>query len=85
MPHRDDAFIDDVAVYRGFLAVDERSNAQRKVRIVSWDGKRSELIEAEDSTYVMRAIDTPDPQSRRARYKYSSPTTPTTQQVPMVP
>ncbi len=73
--HDASVFIEDVAVYKDFLAVGVRSDGLAKVRVVPTKGAPF-LIDAQDPAYVMSVWDTPDASSKRVRYSYASMTTP---------
>jgi oligopeptidase B len=76
--HRDDAFIAGFSVFRGFLAVEERSGGLRKVRIRPWDGGKDSYITADEPAYYTALSDNEEVDSSVVRYTYTSLTTPTT-------
>ncbi len=67
--------IEDVAVYRDFLAIDVRTDGLRKVRVLRKTGDAF-VIDAQDPAYTMTVVDTPDATATRVRYSYTSMTTP---------
>ena len=76
--HRNDAFIHGFDVFREFLAVEERSEGLRKVRIRRWDGSADFHLAADEPACTLylgtnAEIDTP-----LLRYLYTSLTTPPT-------
>jgi oligopeptidase B len=66
-----DTFIEDYAVYHGFIAATVRTGGLRKVRVLP-AGKAAFFIEAQDPTYAMSLVDTPDASATRVRYRYDS-------------
>jgi oligopeptidase B len=76
VPHRIDAFVDRFSVFRGFLAVEERSGGLRKVRIRSWDGAMDSCLAADEPAYVIELGDNEDLETDKVRYLYTSLTTP---------
>jgi oligopeptidase B len=76
--HRDDAFIAGFSVFRGFLAVEERSGGLRKVRIRPWDGGAESYLTADEPAYYTALGDNEEVDSNVVRYTYTSLTTPTT-------
>jgi len=76
--HRTDAFIDDFSVFRGFLAIEERSGGLRKVRIRPWEGGKDFYIASDEPAYVTGLGDNEELDSDAVRYVYTSLTTPAT-------
>ena len=77
LPHREDAFIHGFDVFRGFLAVDERSGGLRKLRVRPWSGAKDYFIASDDPTYTFYLATNPEIDSEVLRYTYDSLTTPT--------
>ena len=75
VPHREDALVEQFALYRGFTAVGERSGGLRKVRVLPARGEPF-VIDGGEPSYTMSPIDTPEPDTTRLRYSYTSLTTP---------
>jgi oligopeptidase B len=75
VPHRADVLVEEVAVYRGFLAVSVRTGGLRKVRVLPRRGP-AYYLDAPEASYAMTVIDTPDADARRVRFAYDSLTTP---------
>ena len=73
--HRDDALIEGAALYRDFIAVGERSGGLRVVRILPERGKPY-VVDGDEPSYTMLPIDTPEADSKRLRFAYTSLTTP---------
>ena len=76
--HRDTAFVDDFSVFRGFLAVEERSGGLRKVRLQPWDGGEPRYLTADEPAYTAELGDNEEIDSHLVRYTYTSLTTPET-------
>jgi oligopeptidase B len=76
IPHRDDVFLADVDLLRGYVVVTERKNALTHLRILARDGSRDDYLPFEEAAYVVRATPTPDPDTAWLRYSYTSLTTP---------
>jgi len=80
LAHRTDALIESFEVYPNTLAVNERSGGLSKIRLVSTDQKldakaalaQSKLLKADDPSYVMELISTPDLSRAKLRYDYDS-------------
>jgi len=86
VPGRDDAFIQDFAIYKDYLAVNERVGGLLKLRVHPWkagtSSKQDFVLETGEPSYTMTLIDTPgltgDGGVQKMRYVYSSLTTPRT-------
>ena len=76
VPARADAFVEGLVVFKDYLAVGERSNALRNIRIKRWrDGKES-LIAADEPSFTFLLGENPEQDSTTLRYVYTSLTTP---------
>jgi len=78
LPHRDDAFVHGFDVFRGFLAIEERSGAMRKIRIRPLDGGKDFFIAADEPAYTASLDQNHELDTRIVRYEYTSLTTPST-------
>ncbi|MEM9828062.1 MAG: S9 family peptidase [Planctomycetota bacterium] len=82
IPHRDDVLLQGVTLFDEFLVASERSEAQTRLRVMSrqatsGDGKPLDyFVPVEEDAYVIRSAATPDPNTSRLRYSYTSLTTP---------
>ena len=76
LPHRDDAFVGDFAVFKDFLAIGERSGGLSKIRIRPWSGGKDSFIAADDPTYTFALGDNPEVDTDLVRYTYESLATP---------
>jgi len=78
VPHRNDAFVHGFSVFKGFLAIEERSGGLRKVRIRPWDGGQESHIAADEPAYLAELGNNEEVDSHLVRYTYTSLTTPPT-------
>ncbi len=76
VPARADAFVHDFVVFKDYLAVGERSNGLRKIRIQRWSDGRESQIAAGEPSYTALLGDNPEQDSVTLRYVYTSLTTP---------
>ena len=77
VPHDPEVFIHGFEVFRGFLAVSERSAALLRIRVRHWGGETFHLS-ADDPAYAMHLGSNPELDTTRLRYVYTSLTTPAT-------
>ncbi len=78
LAHRDDAFIHGFDVFREFLAIEERSDAMRKIRIRPWSGGRDFYIASDEPAYTTSLGQNAEIDTHIVRYEYTSLTTPMT-------
>jgi oligopeptidase B len=78
VPHRDETFIAGFDVFRQFLALEERSDGLRKVRIRPWRGGREFYLDADEPAYRAALGANEEIDSEVVRYTYTSLTTPYT-------
>ena len=78
MPHRADALVAGIDVFRSYLVVSERSGGLRRIRIRSWDGARECLIDAAEPACTMAPGTNDEVDTDTLRYVYASLTTPNT-------
>ena len=75
----DDVFIQDYEVFTDYLALNERSNGLRRIRIVPWqDPAAAQVVAADEQAYVMSFERNVEQATDTLRYTYSSLTTPAT-------
>ena len=77
VPHKDDVFIEGVQLFKGFMAIDERSDALRRVRLLT-DAGTSKFVESDEPAYTMALGVNAMPETPWVRYTYTSLTTPNT-------
>ncbi|MGY6631802.1 MAG: S9 family peptidase [Wenzhouxiangella sp.] len=75
--HQDDVFIHGFDVMEQFLAVSERSEGLRRIRIHDWASGESSLLSFDEPAYAAYLGANTDPSSSRLRFIYTSLTTPT--------
>ena len=75
VPHDPDVFIHEFEAFRDFIAVSERSEGLRKIRVQRWGQPAQHLI-ADDPAYTMHLGSNPEVDSTRLRYTYTSLTSP---------
>ena len=76
-PASDTVFIEDVALVPGGVAIEERSDGVKRLRILP-DHGTSRFVAADEPAYAMSLKDVGDPDTGWLRYSYDSLTTPTT-------
>ena len=77
VPHSSTAFIEDFTPFNGFVAIEERVGANKRVRVLRHDGK-SAPVAADEPAYTMTLDTNAEPASAWLRYRYTSLTTPET-------
>ena len=77
VPHASDVFIEGIELFDGFIAIGERSNALRRIRILKDDGG-SEFVKSDEPAYTMGLSVNAMPDTPWVRYTYTSLTTPAT-------
>ncbi|HET8817261.1 MAG TPA: S9 family peptidase [Pseudidiomarina sp.] len=79
IPHNPDVFINDFVVFENYLALNERNNGLRHIRIVPWnDLDNSTVIASDEAAYVTRFERNVEQDTDVLRYAYTSLTTPNT-------
>jgi oligopeptidase B len=76
--HRDDVLIAGFDVFSEFLAIEERAEGLRKIRIRRWDGTREFHLDSDEPAYRMALDANEEVGSEVVRYSYTSLTTPRT-------
>ena len=76
VPHRNEASIDDAALFDAGVAVAERVDANARVRIVPWSGGEGRLVPTDEAACTMTLGDNPDPANGWVRVEYGSLITP---------
>ena len=76
VPHREDALVEGFEVFRGHLAVSERKDGLRQVRILTWDGKTDYYVPFTEKAYSAGLGLNPEFDTPVVRYSYSSLATP---------
>ncbi len=78
LAHREDAFVDGFDVFSDFLAIEERSDAMRKIRIRPWGGGKDFYIGSDEPAYTTSLGMNAEIDTQIVRYEYTSLTTPMT-------
>lgn len=76
LPHRKDVLLEDIEIFKDYLAVNERENGLNKLRVISWDGVEDYYLPFESETYTAYISNNPDFDSDVMRYGYNSLTSP---------
>jgi oligopeptidase B len=75
VPHSANAFIEAFQPFESFIAIEERSGGNKRLRLLTNDG-RSSVVEAEEPAYTMTLGDNSEVATTKVRYTYDSQTTP---------
>src|SRR5205085_678173 len=76
VPHNPDVFIEDFHPLNSFIAIEERANGNKHIRLLSNSGKSSDVA-SDEPAYAMGIGANPEATSTALRYTYDSLTTPT--------
>jgi oligopeptidase B len=76
IPHREDALLEDVSIFKDYLVLEERNNGLSKIRIKRWDGTADDYLPFEEETYSAGVYTNPEFDTDILRYSYNSFTTP---------
>jgi oligopeptidase B len=75
---RPDVLVENFEVSRKYLAINEHSGGLLKLRLMPWDGGPDAVIDSSEPAYSMTLMHTPNIDSTKVRYVYSSLITPHT-------
>ncbi len=75
VPHDPNAFIEDFVPFDSFIAIEERSGGNKRLRVLSSGGKSS-FVQSDEPAYTMALQDNREVATTRLRYTYDSLTTP---------
>jgi oligopeptidase B len=76
VPHDEEVFIDGLDAMTQFLAISERSDGLRRVRIMDWESGESSILSFDEPAYSASLGSNPDQSSGVLRFMYTSMTTP---------
>lgn len=76
--HRADVFIEDFELFTSHLALGERSEGLKRLRVRAWDSGIETTLGADEAAFVAELDVNSEQDSDWLRYSYSSMTTPTT-------
>ena len=74
--HRGDVFIHEFDAFEEVVAIAERADGLRRLRIVDYAGKSSDIIEFDEAAYVAQLGRNPEPDAQSLQFVYTSMTTP---------
>jgi len=72
IPHRDDVYLQDVTVFKNFLALDERKNGLTQVSVTDRNGKNAYDIPFADESFMAGVGDNREFDSEWLRFDYES-------------
>ena len=75
VPHNPNVFIENFQPFNSFIAIEERANGNKHVRLLSNSGKSSDVA-SDEPAYAMTIDNNPEASSTKMRYTYASLTTP---------
>ena len=76
VPHDPAVFIENFQPFDSFIAIEQRANGNKHIRLLTNGGKSSDVA-SDEAAYSMVIGTNPEPASNRLRYAYNSLTTPT--------
>ncbi|MBU4486093.1 MAG: S9 family peptidase [Candidatus Delongbacteria bacterium] len=76
IPHRTDAFIDDIELFEDYIVISEISNGKRGVRVLDYESLQGKELQFSDNCYTVYTGSNPMFESKKFRYVYESMTTP---------
>jgi len=76
VPARADAFVHDFVAFKDFLAVNDRTNALRRITIKRWSDGRESVVSADEPAYAFFLGENLEQDASSLRYTYTSLTTP---------
>jgi len=77
VPHDPNVFIEDFKPFDSFIAIEQRSGGNKKIRLLTNDGKTSEVA-SDEPAYAMALSTNLESNTSKLRYVYDSLTTPRT-------
>lgn len=79
LAHDNQVFIEDFLAFDNYLAISERSDGLRRIRIMPWQAQdKAFYIASDEAAYVTRFEKNPEQNTDWLRYSYTSLTTPET-------
>jgi oligopeptidase B len=76
IPHRKDALIEGIEIFKDYLVVEERSNGLNKIQIKPWNGSGDYYLPFDIETYTAYTTTNVDFDTEILRYGYQSMATP---------
>ena len=75
--HDEQVFIESFIAFEKYLAINERSDGLRRIRLINWqDMKQQQFLASDEPSYVMGFSVNPEQNQQWLRYTYTSLTTP---------
>lgn len=74
--HREDTLIEDIEIFKDYLAICERTNGLNKIRIIRWDKTEDYYLPINSETYTIYFGTNVDFEAHILRYSYNSLTNP---------
>lgn len=75
--HDDKVFIEDFELFNNYLAINERSEGLRRLKVVPWNAPdKAFYVASDEAAYVTAFEKNPEPDTDWLRYSYTSLTTP---------
>jgi oligopeptidase B len=78
IPQRSDSFVQSFEVFKDYLAINERNGGLLKLRARPWKAGKDIVIDADQPSYSMSLVETPELDNQKLRYVYTSMITPRT-------
>ena len=75
VPHDPNVFIETFKPFDSFIAIEQRSGGNKRIRLLSNDGRSTEVA-SDEPAYMMTLARNPESSSTKLRYTYDSLTTP---------
>lgn len=76
IPHREDALLEDVSIFKDFMVIEERTNGLNTIRVKRWDETEDYYLPFDEETYSVGVFANPEFDTTTFRYSYNSFTTP---------
>ncbi len=78
IPHRKQILLEGIEVFKNYIAILERRDGLKKIRILNLSNRSQKYIEFDEETYAVYPDSNYDFDSNVLRFVYTSPTTPNT-------
>jgi len=72
VPHDDETLIYDMETFKDWLAVEQRQDGIRHIKVMNWATGESQLIQSEEAAYTMSIDFNPEQNQNVMRYEYDS-------------
>ncbi|MEX2596830.1 MAG: S9 family peptidase [Salibacteraceae bacterium] len=76
IPHRETVLLEDIDVFKNYLVLSEKSNAQNALRVISWDKNQDYKVPFEEEAFSVGTSSNPEFNTTKLRFVYTSMTTP---------